>query len=179
MLRTINSRLAIHGDNLRNSGAIKKQRPKAFLLLRYITLRPLLWTRYFDNEMQLHVQHDNLVLCLNLTRLRKCKLPGLRGGALLCAPGIFSLSNSFRPCFLCTPGPLSLRVYKTSENRSGLSGYRSNWSGPVLVWAGTKPAQIQNSNLNSKKWKIPKKFLKILQGATNLIVSNFLKNSFV
>ena len=50
----------------------------------------------------------NLVLCLNLTRLRKCKLPGLRGGALLRAPGIFSFSNSFRPCFLSTPGPLSL-----------------------------------------------------------------------
>ena len=30
-----------------------------------------------------------------------------------------------------------------------------------------------------KKWKIPKKFLKILQGATNLMVSNFLKNSFI
>src|SRR6185312_10284782 len=30
-----------------------------------------------------------------------------------------------------------------------------------------------------KKSKIPKKFLKILQGATNLMVSNFLKNSFV
>ena len=24
-------------------------------------------------------------------------------------------------------------------------------SGPVPVWAGTKPVQIQNSNLNSKK----------------------------
>ena len=71
------------------------------------------------------------------------------------------------------------RVYKTGGNRSGLTGYRSNRSGPVPVWAGIKPAQIQNLNLNSKKWKIPKKFLKILQGATNLIVSNFLKNSFV
>ena len=30
-----------------------------------------------------------------------------------------------------------------------------------------------------KKWKNPKKFLKILQGATNLMVLNFLKNSFV
>ena len=30
-----------------------------------------------------------------------------------------------------------------------------------------------------KKWKILKKFLKILQGATNLMVSNFLKNPFI
>ena len=65
------------------------------------------------------------------------------------------------------------RVYKTGGNRSGLTGYRSNRSGTVPVWAGTKPAQIQNLNLNSKK------FLKILQGATNLMVSNFLKNSFI
>ena len=28
---------------------------------------------------------------------------------------------------------------------------RSNQSGPVPVWTSTKPAQIQNSNLNSKK----------------------------
>ena len=71
------------------------------------------------------------------------------------------------------------RVYKTGGNRSGLTGYRSNRSGPVPVWAGTKPAQIQNLNLNSKNEKFPKKFLKILQGATNLMVSNFLKNSFI
>ena len=25
------------------------------------------------------------------------------------------------------------------------------WSGPVSIWADTKPVQIQNSNLNSKK----------------------------
>ena len=36
-------------------------------------------------------------------------------------------------------------------NRSGLIGYRSNRSGPVPVWAGTKPAQIQILNLNLKK----------------------------
>ena len=30
-----------------------------------------------------------------------------------------------------------------------------------------------------KKWKIPKKFLKILQAAMNLMVSNFLQNSFI
>ena len=47
--------------------------------------------------------------------------------------------------------------------------------GPVSIWADIKPAQIQNSNLNSKN----KKFLKILQGATNIMVSNFLKNSFI
>ena len=72
-----------------------------------------------------------------------------------------------------------VRVYKTGGNRSGLTGYRSNRSGPVPVWAGIKPVQIQNSNLNSKNEKFPKNFLKILQGATNLMVSNFLKNSFI
>ena len=71
------------------------------------------------------------------------------------------------------------RIHLTGGNRSGLTGYRSNRSGPVPVWAGTKPVQIQNLNLNSKKWKILKKFLKILQGTTNLMVSNFLKNSFI
>ena len=55
--------------------------------------------------------------------------------------------------------PCTSRVPLTGGNRSGLTGYRSNQSGPVSVWAGTKPAQIQNLNLNSKKWKIPKKFL--------------------
>ena len=40
------------------------------------------------------------------------------------------------------------------------TGYRSNRSGPVPVWSGTKPAQIQNLNLNSKKWKILKKIPK-------------------
>ena len=71
------------------------------------------------------------------------------------------------------------RVHQTVGNRSGLTGYRWNRSGPVPVWSGMKPVQIQNLNLNSKKWKIPKKFLKIFQGAKNLMVSNFLKNSFI
>ena len=51
--------------------------------------------------------------------------------------------------------------------------------GPVPVSAGTQPAKIQNLNLNSKNEKFLKKFLKILQGVMNLMVSNFLKNSFI
>ena len=51
-------------------------------------------------------------------------------------------------------------VHKTVGNRSGLIGYRLNRSGPVPVWAGIKPVQIQNLNLNSKEWKIPKKISK-------------------
>ena len=72
--------------------------------------------------------------------------------------------------------PPLTRVPQTVGNRTGLTG---NWSGPVPVWSGMKPVQIQNLNLNLRKLKIPKKFLKILQGATNLMVSNFLKNSFI
>jgi len=71
------------------------------------------------------------------------------------------------------------RVHQTGGNRSGLTDYRSNRSGPVSVWAGIKPAQIQNSNLNLKNEKFLKKILKILQGATNIMVSNFLKKSFI
>ena len=69
------------------------------------------------------------------------------------------------------------RVNLTGGNRSGLTGYRSNRSGPVP--AGTQPAKIQILNLNSKNEKFPKKILKILQGVMNLMVSNFLKNSFI
>ena len=43
------------------------------------------------------------------------------------------------------------RVNETGGNWSGLTGYRSNRSGPVTVWAGIIPAPIQNLNLNSKK----------------------------
>ena len=43
------------------------------------------------------------------------------------------------------------RVHLTGGNRSGLTGYRSNRSGPVPVWVVTKPGQIQNLNLNLKK----------------------------
>ena len=38
--------------------------------------------------------------------------------------------------------PIMGRVYKIGGNRSGLTGYRSNRSGPVPVWAGTKSVQI-------------------------------------
>ena len=42
-------------------------------------------------------------------------------------------------------------VNRTVGNRSGLTGYRSNRSGPVPVRSGMKPVKIQNLNLNSKK----------------------------
>ena len=44
-------------------------------------------------------------------------------------------------CSPCKSIGLVSRVHQTGGNRSGRSG-------PVPVWAGTKPAQIQNSNLN-------------------------------
>ena len=44
--------------------------------------------------------------------------------------------------------PIMGRVYKIGGNRSGLT---ANRSGPVMVWAGIKPAPNQNLNLNSKK----------------------------
>ena len=76
-----------------------------------------------------------------------------------------------------THAPVQAKVNLTGGNRSGLTG--SNRSGPVPVSAGTQPAKIQILNLNSKNEKISKIFLKILQGVMNLMVSNFLKNSFI
>jgi len=35
-----------------------------------------------------------------------------------------------------------LMVYQTVGNRTGLTGYRSNRSGPVPVWSGMKPAKF-------------------------------------
>ena len=55
----------------------------------------------------------------------------------------------------CTRLRRVTRVYKTGGNRSGLTGYRSNRSGPVP--AGTQPAKIQILNLNLKNEKFPKK----------------------
>jgi len=75
-----------------------------------------------------------------------------------------------------------LRRRKQGSNASQLQGSQNRWEPVRFDWlpvkpirAGIKPAQIQNSNLNSKN----EKFLKILQGGTNLMVSNFLKNSFI
>ena len=65
------------------------------------------------------------------------------------------------------------RVLNPDRNRSGYRGYRSNQPGSVP--AGFKPAQIQILNLNLKN----KKFLKIFQVATNLMVSKFFKYSFI
>jgi len=48
------------------------------------------------------------------------------------------------------------KVDLTGGNRSVLTGYRSNRSGPVPVPAGTQPAKIQILNLNSKNEKFPK-----------------------
>ena len=48
----------------------------------------------------------------------------------------------------------STSVNQTGGKRSGLTGYRSNRSGPVP--AGTQPVKIQNLNLNSKNEKFPK-----------------------
>ena len=53
---------------------------------------------------------------------------------------------------------VSTRVNLTGGNRSGLTGYRSNWSGLVPVSAGTQPAKIQNLNLNLKNEKLSKTF---------------------
>ena len=55
-------------------------------------------------------------------------------------------------------GPGTTRVNLTGGNRSGLTGYRSNRSGPVPVPAGTQPAKIQILNLNSKNEKFSKNF---------------------
>ena len=42
---------------------------------------------------------------------------------------------------------VTTKVNLTGGNRSGLTGYRSNRSGPVPVSAGTQPAKIQILNI--------------------------------
>ena len=72
----------------------------------------------------------------------------------------YIISHQHPRAALISSGQVISRVNETGGNRSGLTGYRSNRSGPVPVWAGTKPAQIQNSNLNSKKMKNSQKIPK-------------------
>ena len=55
---------------------------------------------------------------------------------------------------------MATRVHQTVSNRSDLTGYRSNRSGPIPVWSGMKPVQIQNFNFNFKKMKNSQKILK-------------------
>ena len=71
------------------------------------------------------------------------------------------------------------KVNQTGGNRSGLTGYRSNRSGSGSGSGRYSTGQNSNFKFEFKKWKIPKKFRKILQGVMNLMVSNFLKNSFI
>ena len=52
------------------------------------------------------------------------------------------------------------KVNLTGGNRSGLTGYRSNRSGPVPVWAGTKPAQNSKFKFKFKKLKNSQKIPK-------------------
>ena len=63
-----------------------------------------------------------------------------------------------------------VRFDKTMQ---GLTGYRSNRSGPIPVWAGIKPAQIQNSNSNSKN----ENSQKILKNTSRCDESNGVKFS--
>ena len=77
----------------------------------------------------------------------------------------------------CAKALVVSRVNETGGNRSGLTGYRSNRAGSGFGRYST--GQNSKFKFKFKKWKIPKKFLKIIQGAMNLMVSNFLKNSFI
>ena len=71
------------------------------------------------------------------------------------------------------------RVNQTVGNRTGLTGYRSNRSGPVPVWSGMKPVQIQNLNLNSKNKKFPKKISKNTSRCDESNSVKFSQNSFI
>ena len=84
-----------------------------------------------------------------------------------------------------------LRRRKQGSNASQLQGSQ-NRREPVRfdqlpvksVWTGSGLGRYQTGpnskfKFEFKKWKFLKKFLKILQGTTNLMVSNFLKNSFI
>jgi len=77
------------------------------------------------------------------------------------SPSLASENRPRRSIIACDKLSVLVDAYcnqglRNGGNRSDLIGYRSNRSGPISVWAGIKPAPIQNSNLNSKKIKIPK-----------------------
>ena len=80
--------------------------------------------------------------------------------------GVFCRSD----CERLLPASTRRRVHQTVSNRTGLKPVRT---GSGLVRYETGP--------NSKfKFKLKnEKFLKIRQGAMNLMVSNFLKNPFI
>jgi len=97
--------------------------------------------------------------CSSVTCCRSCFSVSIKGqhtGEL--SPGRSS------PVFLCLLfifflgllARVRAMVNLTGGNRFGLTGYRSNRSGPVPVSAGTQPAKIQILNLNSKNEKFPK-----------------------
>ena len=74
------------------------------------------------------------------------------------------------------------RLMLDSSYKSGFP--KPSVTGPVPVWSGSGLVRYETGT-NSKfefEFKIMKnsqKNLKILQGAMNLMVSNFLKNSFI
>jgi len=70
-------------------------------------------------------------------------------------------------------------VRQAQAHQPPIGHAHAGFTKPVPVPVGFKPAQIQILNLNSKKWKNPKKILKILQVATNLMMLNFFKYSFI
>ncbi|WP_216088295.1 hypothetical protein, partial [Shigella flexneri] len=60
-------------------------------------------------------------------------------------------------------------------NRSGLTGFRPNRPGPVPIWGGLNRWKFKIFKFELKNRKISKKFLKILQGICNLLVSKIFK----
>ena len=84
--------------------------------------------------------------------------PCSRGDVLVLTHGGDNISQVMRGCPPLSPhiSRVMIRVNLTGGNRSGLTGYRSNRSGPVPVSTGTQPAKIQILNLNSKNEKFPK-----------------------
>ena len=123
-------------------------------------------SRSWEKELQFISSHDltrftssglklpNLVLLMHFFAL----FPVGAGQTCCCSPSTSTLCirASVFSAREYTCGALVPRVHQTGGNRSGLTGYRSNRSGPVPVSAGTQSAKIQTLNLNSKIEKFPK-----------------------